>query len=287
MVETTEPLKKRYQAESTTLAEQDVLRLLKQSNELEQSMRWAAQPRFKLEAALLQMVKMESSVHIDELMKRIDEMKKKFEGGIKISAASPSSEVKVMGSVSAGTMQNPSVMSLSSFTKSQEQILTSFEPKQALMSQFKIPATQPRPVAPPTAKEIGTPKQGASYEQVMGGWEAFVAEVKKSRISLATSLVESTLLDAENGYVRISCADEYHLSTLKRNKEFLGESLQRILGARVILEPVLHANDGARIAERRATVPSSPGATAPTHSSNGEHPLIEVLKRELGAERID
>jgi DNA polymerase-3 subunit gamma/tau len=287
MLETSEPFKKRYQTESSSFAEQDVLRLLKQSNELEQSMRWAAQPRFKLEAALLQMVKMESSVHIADLMIRIEEMKKKFEGGMKISEAPSTSEVKVMGSVSAGTMQNSSVMSLSSFTKTQEQILTSFEPKRALLSQFHIPAAHPRVSTPVVSTATGTPKQGASYEQVVGGWDAFVAEVKKSRISLATSLVESKIVDAENGYVRISCADEYHLSTLKRNKEFLGESLQRILGTHVHLEPVLHANDGARIVEFRAAVISTISSTPKLHVSNGEHPLIEILKRELGAERID
>ena len=284
MLETSEPFKKRYQTESGNLAEPDVLRLLKQANELEQAMRWVAQPRFKLEAALLQMVKMESSVRIDELLTRIEEMKKKFDTGNRTVATVPSSEMKVIGSVSAGTLSSPAAMSLSSYAKTQGQTLNSFEPTQALMSRFRMRTSDTSPVASVGHKEISTLPQGATYEQVVSGWEAFVADVKTSRISLATFLTECRLLDAENGYVRISCPDEFHRETLRRSKEFLGARLQQIVGARVMLEPVLHANDGARIARPQAEA-QLPAEMLP--ASVGQHPLLEVLKRELGAERID
>ena len=77
LIETSEPYRKRYREEAKHFHQSDILRLLKLVNDLEQSIRWAAQPRFKLEAGLLQMIKLKKAVEIDALLRQIDELKKK------------------------------------------------------------------------------------------------------------------------------------------------------------------------------------------------------------------
>jgi hypothetical protein len=50
---------------------------MKIGSDAEAAVRWSAQPRFKLELTMLQMIKMDSSIHINELLEQIGELKKK------------------------------------------------------------------------------------------------------------------------------------------------------------------------------------------------------------------
>ena len=77
LIEETDIYKKRYEKEANQFAELDLLRYIRQTNELDQALRWAAQPRYRLEAGLIQMVKMDSSVQIGELLQQIELLKKK------------------------------------------------------------------------------------------------------------------------------------------------------------------------------------------------------------------
>ena len=94
LIETAEVYKKRYQSDAEHFSESDLLRLIKIVTETENSIKWSQQPRFKLEVALIQMVKMENSVQISELLTKIDELKKKLSSGIpvggKVLASPPS-----------------------------------------------------------------------------------------------------------------------------------------------------------------------------------------------------
>ena len=78
LIEVSEHYKKRYEEVAHQFPEQDILRYIKQTNELDQALRWAAQPRYRLESGLIQMVKMESSLQIGELLQQIELLKKKI-----------------------------------------------------------------------------------------------------------------------------------------------------------------------------------------------------------------
>ena len=78
LIETTEMYKKRYEIVAKDFSENDLLRLLKIAHELEQSLRWTSNPRYKVESGILQMIAMERSVQIDDLLKRLDEIKAKM-----------------------------------------------------------------------------------------------------------------------------------------------------------------------------------------------------------------
>ena len=55
--------------------------MIKLTTDLESSIRYSSQPRFKLEVGIIQMTKMEQSVKIDALLQQLDEMKKKLNSG--------------------------------------------------------------------------------------------------------------------------------------------------------------------------------------------------------------
>jgi len=77
LIEAPEVYRVRYINAASQFDEQDILRLIKLTTDLESSIRYSSQPRFKLEVGIIQMTKMEQSVKIDELLQQLDELKKK------------------------------------------------------------------------------------------------------------------------------------------------------------------------------------------------------------------
>lgn len=318
LIETSEPYKKRYREESKNFKQNDILRLIKLVNDLEQSIRWASQPRFKLEAGLLQMIKMESAVQIDSLLRQIDDLKKKLDSGALPSngnsashQASAPAELKVVGSVSAGRLKAASAFSMASFT-------TPAQPSIGLASQPLYPPQTglPRAVASTipiiqTVGELTTLKESAihyqpaaslsqealyaaqigktvSAEEAYTLWQQVVGEVRKSKISLGTILSESQILDVANGMLRITCPDDFHFSTIKRNKEFLAESFHKVSGIKVFVEPILRGEKSFQPVSHTAPIERVPAESAklPANGKTEEHPVLLALKRELGAELV-
>lgn len=91
------------------------------------------------------------------------------------------------------------------------------------------------------------------------------------------------ILDVANGALRIGCPDDYHISSLKRNREFLANAFTKITGCTVRIEAVL-----SQVTPHTAPAGSaSPAARIDQDLPGEEHPVIAALKRELGAEPIE
>jgi DNA polymerase-3 subunit gamma/tau len=320
LIETSEPYRKRYREEAKQFHQNDILRLLKLVNDLEQAIRWAAQPRFKLEAGLLHMIKMKKTVEIDALLRQIDELKKKLgNNGIPTPGdipressrnagppgGKPVKEVKVVGQVSAGRITSPAAMTYSSYREMATRPAPGPFGVAALAS---ITMKEQAPAAVPVSSE---PLPGVetmasiTVEQAYEHWRAWLGEVRKTKIGLWTLLSESSILDVADGALRIACPDDFHLSSLKRNKDFLVESFQGLTGQKVRIEPILHAlpknNRGATVLPFQESMVASSShavqpppvieaASPPRQGANGNgeaHPIIAALVRELGAEKVE
>jgi len=301
LVEASEPYRKRYSEESKNFRQNDILRLIKLVNELEQAIRWSPQPRFKLEASLLQMIRLERSVQIDALLNQIDELKKKLSAGGSngqgqrentrtTQTDESSAELKVVGQVSAGRMRNASPV-----TRSESPSPFSGNSPSA---PTPPPQDAPRKAQPVTSPTLETdhsvePMRKITVEEAFEQWQQWVGEVRKTKIGIGTILGESHILDVTDGALRIGCPDDYHLSSLKRHKEFLVDSFQRITGLKLRIEPVLNTNPGNGYAvhpdtsNAKTSAGSQPQQQNLGNSGPGEHPILLALRRELGAEPID
>ncbi len=291
LVEGSEGERQRYATEAPRFAEADLLRLIRQANDLDQSLRWASQPRYRLEAGLLQMVKMDNAVQLHQLLRELDELKKKLNDGRSASLpadppsrpaapAPPANNVRVAGEVSAGYLKNSAAVRYPSGSPT---------PSDAEIERLR------RSVAPPAESATilnfsrSTPASPAfSPDDVLNRWKEFVGAVRTKKIALGTTLSESSLLDTRNGTLRLACPDDFHLATLKRHKDYLAETFEQFFGARALFEPVLQGT---------APAPVSPGnghdTPVPGNGGNGnghgavEHPLLTILRRDFGAERVD
>ncbi len=304
LIETSEIYRKRYEAIAPESTEQDLLRLIKIAQDLEQSIRWVSQPRYKLEIALMQMIRMESAVRIEELLAQLGELKKKLNGGVVNGSAVPpgvdlhpaeapapsprtGSEVKVLGTVNAGTLRSATyVRSPQPYQPFDMARAASSPSTYAVREQaFEKPALMTVP--PPSSS-----RPTLSGPELRSRWQEFVDGVTKTKIAIGTVLTESTLIDCVQGTVQIGCPDDYHCSMLKRNKDFLSETLQKVLGVRMNVEPMIHAATPAGSAASEPTpviplrsAPSNGNGTSPQSPAN-EHPLLTLMRKELGAEPV-
>ena len=295
LVETSEPHRKRYQAEAAHFSENDLLRLIKLVLELEGSIRWSSQPRYKLEAGLLQMIKMHGAVRVDELLKQIDDLKKKLSNSL-LPARSPNAipvpreEVKVIGTVSAGMLSPASLVPpgmIPDAFKQPVKLGLRASPAQPAMVRERLNQQAYAPAAQaPKAETMHV----VSAEEAYASWQLWVSEVQRSRISVGSALEVSTILDVNDGALRIACPDDYHLSSLKKNEQLLTDSFQKVTGRKVRIEPVLHATTHTTTQFKQSTTRSFASGTKPSVPGTGaadEHPVIKALRLELGAEQME
>jgi len=92
--------------------------------------------------------------------------------------------------------------------------------------------------------------------------------------------LQGTLVASVQGHlVKVGCDNEFAVSSVKRYRQDIQDVLQKNLGGRVQIEPVLvaPAADGGI------------GAAGPKGSSGtpvDEHPVVKAMIRELGAEPL-
>jgi hypothetical protein len=106
--------------------------------------------------------------------------------------------------------------------------------------------------------------------------------------------METKVIDVHGGLVRISCPDAYHFSTLKRHKNFLVSALHQVVGKQIAIEPVLLSSSDLPVKSVYVTTPGPNNGKKDLEKGTfldvpaiKEHPILTMLKRELGAERVE
>lgn len=290
LIESSDHHKRRYEQIAVRFVESDILRLLKLANDLDQAIKWSPHPRYRLEIALVHIVSMESSVKVEELLNKIEQLKKKLEASpantIKSQASNehteeqispktvppPHKDIKVLGKVNAGLLQTsvaekiPVASRISAITES-----NGYYGKQGFS----------RPDALPT-RQIA-PLKLISLEEAKEKWGEWIDEVKRNRVSIGTILAATSVHHVLHDAMQISCPDDYHASTIKRNREFLSETFKKITGHSMRIEPILVSQKP--VYEKTQELQSTDGNG--NGRSDEEHPVIMALRRELGAEPIE
>jgi DNA polymerase-3 subunit gamma/tau len=268
LLEVPESIAERYHAEAKKFNEIDLLRYLKHLTELEQALRWAAQPRYRLEATVLMMVNMESSIELKELLDQLDELKKKID-------TVPNGKVTASDDI---LEHHPSTSSAGLGGTSFENTYRRSVEKQTQKTENRVAHLQES-----TVSYSGAPLQSITIEEVFRQWNTFVEGVSHERIALGISLGNATPCDIKDGIVRISCSDDFQFNSLKREKTYLNETIQRIVGKRVAIEPILQKN--IPLQQKKSEVSASIGVIK--EKDEVEHPIIQILLRDFGAERIE
>ncbi len=278
LIEESEAFRKRFAHDAAQFSTNDILRLMKIVGDVESSIRYSAQPRFKLEVAVIQMTKMEQSIKIDELLTQIEELKKKLQSGNHTITAPQfvSNEIA------------PAVPSPKTFLVEERKIKYTAQPPPAV--RIISPSTEIRVEEKISVAPVALSSVTITIGDVQQRWSALVEEVRKKKISVGTILAESSPLDISNGALRIACKDDFHFSTLLRNKDFLIETLNTLLQTRLRIEPIIATNQTSTqtASTLRQTTSNNAEEKSPPQRIplDQEHPLIQTLYKEFGAERV-
>jgi DNA polymerase-3 subunit gamma/tau len=141
----------------------------------------------------------------------------------------------------------------------------------------------PRPAVPPAVTtpppvQAPHPERTVSEPEVRSRWEEYLSVVKKQRISLASVLESTSLLGLSGNTVRIGCMNEYQTGAIFRNREFLLSVFQQVFHVPARIEAEVHEQSG--------TGTHTPAGRQTPEHHEPENPILEVFRRELGAEQL-
>jgi len=254
LVETSDVYRKRYMEEAGHFAAADLLRYQRFVGGTESALRYATQPRFKLEADMVQLVLLPAAADVGDLLERLDDLKKKAG---EIGADTPIAAAERVAPPAAQHSPVP--------------------PRPSPQVRVQPPGEQPS-VAPANAAPAAAPtRPGISEHEVRTRWGEYLTAVRKQKISLATVLEACWLTGISGNTVRLGCGNDYESVTVARNRELLQNIFGQVFNVPVRIE--------ASVAPDGASRPSS-GPPPQEPPPEPDNPILEVFRRELGAEPL-
>lgn len=254
LLEVSEEYKKRYVDEARHFSLADLLRFQRLVNTTESVLRWSAQPRFKLEADLIQLITLPPASEVGDLVQKIEELKKK------LHKAGSVTQVPVVSTVPATSLFE------------HQGNKTPVSPSRPVFS--KPAFTRSAPVEP---KQQAASPSTLTEGEFISRWQEFVLEIRKRKISLGSVMDSAIPLGVSGGVIKIGCTNEFQASSILRNREMLGEVVQQVFSARVRIEAEVTQTN-----QRPADLPES----TPQTQSGSEHPIVQAIIREFGAEPL-
>ena len=251
LIEAADVYRQRYAAEAEFFDVSDLLRLQRLVSLTDSALRWTTQPRFRLEADVVQMIALPRAKDVGELLERLDELLGR-QGGHPPGIPSPSAGERPAAQLRPAptTVQHPTVP----------------------VMQHPSGSVSQHPPAP-------RPQAGISAGELSSRWSEFLGEVRTRKISLWPALENASLLGVEQGIVRLGVADDFQASLILKSKEFIGDVFQKILNVRLGVKPEI---TGGSQGGTNVTSANGPDAGA----RGEDHPVLAAMKRELGAEPI-
>jgi DNA polymerase-3 subunit gamma/tau len=267
-IEESDFYKKRYADVAQQFSVADILRLLKLVNATEAAIRWSAQPRFKLETDIVQMITMNSAAEVGDVLQRIEELSRGLSEKKKLPVEESASLAPEGVSGRSTVVAEPGNNPLS-------------PQKVSARPTFSRPTfTKPSTAAAPRASDDEKPST-LSASEVSARWSEFVAEVRRQRIAVGTVLESAEFAGVTGATIRVR-ANDFTASAIQRNKELLQECIQQVFGARGRIEAEVYASTGSSI-EFDAT---NARQGEPDRKMEDDHPVIQAMVRELGAEPL-
>jgi DNA polymerase-3 subunit gamma/tau len=264
LIEASEDDRRRYLEVSGRFDRLDLLRFLKATSEAMQQIKYVSQPRIKLEMTLLQLVNMERSVKLGEVLQQIEELKKNL---VQASGAgergNPTSHQPIQGTYGGGMLKE----SRTSFSgrSSTNPLPFDARPKGEKASANSTFAGGSKAL---DGKPPSRPGGEASFQEVNARWDELLQAVRKERIGVWSQLINLKPLGIRNGWLMLGAPNEVVVGMTKPYRNYIQDTIHKTLGMRVAIDFTIVQNE------------------RPT-DSDVDDPLVKYLKDEFGAEPIE
>ncbi|MFI5252909.1 MAG: DNA polymerase III subunit gamma/tau [Bacteroidota bacterium] len=273
LIETADVYKKQYEKEGSAFPENMLLRYIRIIDDAASAIKYDPHPRFKFEITLLLLLKIENSLEISELLNKLGEIKKKLDESPAGVGGTPSIFDEGRPAVRGSVKATPPTLRA-------EQIVppsgASAEPGVKYVIQKETKSS----VVSSTDGKKTQPAGNISLDHIREKWSLLIDGASKHKIALGTMLSESSPIDLKAEKLSIACPDEFHVESLKRNKDFLLQLVHEVYGTKLRLE----LEKGSMDTDNDN---NNGGQSTGYKSPELDHPVIQALVREVGARQID
>ena len=262
LIEASDVTRKRYSETAAKFSVSDLLRAQRLVHGTDQALRFTAQSRFRLEADMVQLVTMPRAVDLAGLIDGIEELKK---SGVAVPAAAAAPAARPLQAATS-----PAARPVSPVAPASAPTLASGGPTAGTPVPLRAsarPAQGAADKAPAPAPLPAGPGRTVSEDEVRSRWAELLAAISRRKIAVGSALVGVTFLGVTNGVIRVACDTDFQISTIQHHREVLVEIIQSVFNA-------------------RGTMQGEPAAGHGAPAEKEEHPFVQTLKRELGAEPL-
>ncbi|MFN3134610.1 MAG: hypothetical protein ACK44H_03455, partial [Candidatus Kryptonium sp.] len=193
----------------------------------EASIKWAPQPRLKLEMVITQLASLDSTVKIQELLSKIEQLEKHLNssGG----ANSENFNIPLEGGNKLKSEISPTPQNISTKPSSKNETLTlQTDDIDSINKLFDEPIKTYAPKTSPkheTSKIIDPEK---ALNLIREKWDEIANKAQNYNLNLATALKLSWPIEIKESKLNIGTSTNLHLEWIKKNRGFLREKIKEI-----------------------------------------------------------
>ncbi len=197
LVESAEIYKEKYLSYSDKFSESDLLRILTFINKTQYEIKSSSNPKLKIEIALCQLIGLEKSALISELISNIgdDSSQKSKEKNISYAAGSQSVK-KEISNVRPATKEEVKIPEVKSFV-------------------------------PPTAKDSD------DFNKIIAKWQEFVEQVKNEKLFFGSVLLNTNPIDFVDNKLKVEVEKPEDWDMIVDNKNYLDKKTKEIFGKKI------------------------------------------------------
>ena len=205
MIETSENYKSKYMETAHHLKEDDILRLISITTASEREIKRSPQPQIRLEITILKMVQMERSVNIEELFKKIDELRKDHPGETE----------------SYKTLSKPESLNL-------------FNSKKKNDKPPPLQVTEPSQVKESISEQL---YKTIELKDVLDKWDEILSKIEAEKPSVGAFMREGQPSAVNGKKIEITFPQKngFQVSLLQNNKRFIDGIFEEIFHNKLII----------------------------------------------------
>lgn len=227
LIEATEYYKSRYISQADSFTESDIIRMLKIVNDAEVSIKWAPQPRLKLEMVITQLASLDSTVKIQELLSKIEKLEKHLNSSGGANAENFNIPPEGGNKLKAETSPTPQNIPTKPSSKN-ETLTLQTDDIDSINKLFDEPI---KTYVPQTSTKHETSKiidPEKALNLIREKWDEIANKAQNHNLNLATALKLSWPIEIKESKLNIGTSTNLHLEWIKKNRGFLREKIKEL-----------------------------------------------------------
>jgi DNA polymerase-3 subunit gamma/tau len=278
-LEVSEPDRARYEEQAARFSEEDLLRMISASSDLEFSLSRSPQPRLRLEVAVVKLIKMEPAVRLSDLLEQLSA----FEA--RLSASGGNFQIdrprKIEAAGTVGSCSEPKTEGTKE-TRAIEAASVSSPSPAGGQAPSEVPCVGEKgekTLFPAETQHVG---ETASLEAITRCWPEIVDEAKRKKITLGSFLADGRPIHVADGTLQLGfgSGDAFHMDVITKNKKIVETILNERFSERLRIQCVVcqeTVSPGPTASQVEEGPPKWTGPPAGTPKEGGKKNFLDHL----------